>query len=74
LRRWVEHRQISTKGKVAACAGIGVSMAITAWLVGSRPVTWMVDGGLAILIVYLVTRPGGPPSPTNTADRGGTAT
>lgn len=62
LRAWVEHRQISTRGKVAACTGIAISMAITAWIVGSTPVTWMVDAGLAILILYLITRPGMPPS------------
>lgn len=65
LRDWVEHRQISTRGKVAACTAIALSMAITAWLVGSTPVTWIVDAGLAGLILYLATRPGprsAPPS------------
>jgi uncharacterized membrane protein YbaN (DUF454 family) len=69
LRAWVEHRQISTRGKVAACSAIAFSMAITAWLLGSKPVTWMVDAGLAGLILYLITRPG-TPSP-RTADQQG---
>lgn len=61
LRRWVEHRQLSTRGKVAACTGIAASMAITAWILGSTPVTWMVDAGLAGLILYLITRPAARP-------------
>ncbi|RZL03162.1 MAG: DUF454 domain-containing protein [Rubrivivax sp.] len=66
LERWVEHGQISTRGKIAACIGIGASMAITAWTLGSTPVTWVVDAGLALLILYLLTRPGAQPP---TADR-----
>lgn len=58
LRRWVEHRQISRRAKVAACAGIAVSGAFTAWLIGPTPVTWAVLAGLAALSLYLVTRPG----------------
>lgn len=57
LRRWVEHRQISRRGKWAACLGIGGSAAITAALVGMKPITWMVDVGLVVLMVYLATRP-----------------
>lgn len=63
LKRWVEHRQISTRGKIAACLGIAISMVFTAWMVGAKPVTWLVDGGLAILILYLITRPGVPADP-----------
>jgi len=58
LRRWVEHRQISTQAKVAACTGIAVSGAITAWSMGFTPLTWAVLGGLAFLSLYLATRPG----------------
>lgn len=57
LRRWVEHRQISRRGKWAACLGIAGSAAITAALVGMKPITWMVDVGLVVLMVYLATRP-----------------
>ncbi|RZL11696.1 MAG: DUF454 domain-containing protein [Rubrivivax sp.] len=58
LRRWVEHRQISTQAKVAACAGIAASGAITAWSMGLTPLTWVVLAGLAFLSLYLATRPG----------------
>lgn len=57
LRRWVEHRQISRRGKWAACLGIAASAAITAALVGMKPITWVVDAGLLVLVVYLATRP-----------------
>ncbi len=60
LRRWVEHRQISAKGKLMACAGIGASAALTFWAIGPRPVVWAVLAGLAVLSLYLVTRPTGP--------------
>lgn len=56
LRRWVEHRQISRRGKWAACLGIAASAAITAALVGMTPVTWLVDAGLVVLMIYLATR------------------
>ena len=56
LRRWVEHRQISRRGKWAACLGIGASAAITAAIVGMKPITVMVDVGLVVLMVYLATR------------------
>lgn len=56
LRRWVEHRQISRRGKWAACLGIGASAALTAALAGMTPVTWMVDAGLVVLMLYLATR------------------
>jgi uncharacterized membrane protein YbaN (DUF454 family) len=61
LRRWVQHRQISRRGKWAACLGIAASAAITAALVGMKPVTWLVDAGLVVLMIYLATRPEPPP-------------
>ncbi|HIV72593.1 MAG TPA: YbaN family protein [Candidatus Aquabacterium excrementipullorum] len=67
LRRWVEHRQISRRGKWAACIGIAASAAITAALVGMKPVTWMVDAGLVVLMIYLATRK--EPPPVDAADR-----
>ena len=66
LRAWIEHRQISHRGKLAACTGIAASMALTAWVLGSTPLTWTVAAGLAGLALYLVTRPGLRP---DTADR-----
>lgn len=61
LRRWVEHRQISRRGKWAACLGIGASAAITALLMGMKPITVMVDVGLVVLMAYLATRQEPPP-------------
>jgi uncharacterized membrane protein YbaN (DUF454 family) len=56
LRLWVEHRQISRKGKVAACLGIAASAGFTAWAIGAKPVMWMVLAGLAALVSFIATR------------------
>jgi hypothetical protein len=61
LRRWVEHRQISRRGKWAACLGIAASGLFTAAIVGMKPITWLVDAGLVVLMVYLATRQEPPP-------------
>jgi len=56
LRLWVERRQISRKGKLAAIGGIASGAAITAVMLGPRPLLWGVLGGLAALSLYLATR------------------
>lgn len=56
LRLWVDQRQITRRGKVAAIAGISVSGAITAATLGSRPLSWGIGAGLLGLCAYLVTR------------------
>lgn len=62
LRLWVEQRQISRKGKVAAVAGIMLSAGLAAALAGPRPITWCVVAGLCGLSAWLATRdePGTP--------------
>lgn len=62
LRLWVEQRQITRRGKVAAIAGISVSGAFTAVALGSRPLTWGIGAGLVGLCAYLATRPEPQPS------------
>lgn len=62
LRLWVEKRQISRRGKVAAIGGIVLSGATTAFALGARPLMWGIGGGLAVLCTYLATR--NEPSPT----------
>lgn len=61
LRLWIEKRQISRKGKVAAVAGIAASGLFTAVMLGPHPVVWGVTLGLAALSAYLATR-SEPPS------------
>lgn len=56
LRLWVERRQITRKGKVAACGGIALSAAFTAAMMGPKPMTWAVMAGLTGLCMFLVTR------------------
>jgi uncharacterized membrane protein YbaN (DUF454 family) len=66
LRLWVERRQISRKGKVAAVLGIAASATFTAFMIGPRkPVLWFILGGLALLCAYLATRaePATAPAP-----------
>ncbi|AWI53706.1 DUF454 domain-containing protein [Aquabacterium olei] len=61
LRLWIEKRQITRKGKVAAVAGIAASGVFTALMLGPHPVVWGVACGLAVLSAYLATR--SEPSP-----------
>lgn len=56
LRLWVEKKQISRKGKVAAISGIAASAALTAYALGPRPLMWAILGGLGALCAYLATR------------------
>lgn len=56
LQRWIAHRQISRKGKLAAIGGIAMSAIFTAVLIGPKPITWAIVGGLALLSAYLATR------------------
>ena len=56
LRLWVEKKQISRKGKVAAISGIVASAALTAYALGPRPLMWAILGGLGALCAYLATR------------------
>lgn len=57
LTLWVEHRQITRRGKLAACGGIALSAAITlVWIGPHKAAGWMVAGGLALLCLYLLTR------------------
>ena len=56
LRLWVEHRQITRKGKVAAALGIGTSLAFAAWALGNKPVLWAVACGLIALVAFIVSR------------------
>lgn len=56
LRLWVEHRQITRRGKVAALIGMGASGAITTWALGDRPLSWGIAASLVALGVYLGTR------------------
>ena len=56
LRLWVEHRQITRKGKIAACLGIAASACFTAWAIGAKPVMWAVVAGLVGLIAFIATR------------------
>lgn len=66
LRLWVEHQQISRKGKVAAVLGITASAAFTAAMIGpGKPVLWFILAGLALLCAYLATR--AEPSAPHTA-------
>lgn len=57
LQLWLEKRQISRKGKLGAVAGIAASAALTAYMLGPRPLLWAVLGGLAVLALYLASRP-----------------
>lgn len=63
LRLWVEQRQITRRGKVAAIAGISASGALTLATLGSRPLTWSIGAGLLGLCAYLATR--AEPHPTH---------
>ena len=56
LRLWVEHRQITRKGKIAACLGITASASFTAWAIGGKPVMWAVVAGLVGLMAFIATR------------------
>lgn len=56
LRLWVERRQITRKGKMAACCGIALSAAFTAAVMGPKPATWAVMAGLTGLCMFLATR------------------
>ncbi|WP_290872736.1 YbaN family protein [Aquabacterium sp.] len=56
LRRWVERREISRKGKVAAVLGITVSACFTAAMIGPKPITWAIVAGLCGLSAWLATR------------------
>lgn len=56
LRLWIENRQITRRGKLAAVGGIALSAAVTAATLGPRPVMWVIVTGLAGLSLYLATR------------------
>jgi uncharacterized membrane protein YbaN (DUF454 family) len=56
LRRWVEYRQISRRGKLAACIGIVCSASVTAYTIGPKPMTGAILVGLLALCIYLATR------------------
>jgi uncharacterized membrane protein YbaN (DUF454 family) len=56
LRLWVDKRQISRKGKIAACCGITLSASFTAAMIGPKPITAAIVLGLAGLCIYLATR------------------
>ncbi|MFT3858498.1 MAG: YbaN family protein [Aquabacterium sp.] len=58
LTLWIEHRQLSRRGKVAACTGITVSALLTLAMIGvHKPAGWVIAAGLATLCAYLLTRP-----------------
>lgn len=73
LRRWVEHRQISRQGKWAAGIGIALSALLTSTVIGPKPITWAIDAGLIVLIIYLATRPEPPPPAQGLSGNGGGA-
>lgn len=56
LRLWVERRQISRRGKVAAVLGITLSATFTAAMIGPKPITWGIVAGLCGLSAWLATR------------------
>jgi len=56
LRLWVEKKQISRKGKVAAITGIAASASLTAYALGPRPLMWAIVGGMGVLCAYLASR------------------
>ncbi|WP_294635407.1 YbaN family protein [uncultured Aquabacterium sp.] len=56
LRLWIENRQITRRGKLAAVGGIALSAAITATALGPSPVMWFVVAALVGLSAYLATR------------------
>lgn len=57
LTLWVDKRQISRRGKLAACAGIALSATFTLAVIGpQRTAGWAIAAGLAALCVYLLTR------------------
>ena len=56
LRLWVEKKQISRKGKLAAITGIAASACLTAYALGPRPLMWGIVSGLGVLCAYLATR------------------
>lgn len=56
LRLWLDRRQISRKGKVAAVIGIALSATFTAVLIRSKPLAWAVVAGLSLLSLWLATR------------------
>ncbi len=56
LRLWVEKRQITRKGKIAACVGIAASIGFTSFMIGAKPITWAIGAGLLALMAFLATR------------------
>jgi len=63
LSLWLDKRQISRKGKVAAVVGIALSAAFTAFMVRPKLMAWGVVSGLALLSLWLATR-AEPPTAT----------
>lgn len=58
LTLWIEHRQISRRGKIASCGGITLSMAISLAMIGlHKPIAWAIAAGLILLCLYLASRP-----------------
>lgn len=58
LTLWVERRQLTRRGKLAACTGITLSALLTLAMIGvHKPTGWMVAAGLSALCIYLLTRP-----------------
>lgn len=56
LRLWVEHRQITRRGKVAAIVGMSVGSMTSFMTLGMRPLTWGMGVVLVVLGLYLATR------------------
>lgn len=58
LTLWVEKRQLTRRGKLAACSGIALSALLTLAMIGiHKPTAWAIDAGLMVLCLYLLTRP-----------------
>lgn len=61
LRNWSEHRVISRRAKIAAVAGMAISLFITAATTRDPMIVAIVAFCLVAVASYLVTRPSLPP-------------